>query len=236
MITEKALIYQAGRMGFIVNEADTAKTIREQMAPLFPNGQFVGKVTQNGVASDAWDWGCNGCGPHYNGTDNVRDHVDVYVSRTHTQIYVNGNLMVDKTTPDLGFDRAYVYLEHVNYNSCKGHVDPEGLPLSECQLAGNTFHWDNVAFDGPTLPVNGLTPLGSKDIVFNAYNQASCSVKGVAATPVVPYDPNTQQGWLTWVARVAVNTSVTPADVVCVDGAGGSSYRGTPMGFEIVQQ
>jgi peptidyl-prolyl cis-trans isomerase D len=42
MITEKALIYQAGRMGFIVNEADTAKAIREQMAPLFPNGQFVG--------------------------------------------------------------------------------------------------------------------------------------------------------------------------------------------------
>ncbi len=43
MITEKALIYQAGRMGFIVNEADTAKAIRDQMTPLFPNGQFVGK-------------------------------------------------------------------------------------------------------------------------------------------------------------------------------------------------
>jgi peptidyl-prolyl cis-trans isomerase D len=42
MITEKAMIYQAGRMGFTVSEADTAKAIREQLAPLFPNGQFVG--------------------------------------------------------------------------------------------------------------------------------------------------------------------------------------------------
>ena len=30
MITEKALIYQAGRMGFIVTEADTAKAIARQ--------------------------------------------------------------------------------------------------------------------------------------------------------------------------------------------------------------
>src|SRR5260370_30006736 len=43
MITEKALIYQAGRMGFIVNEADTAKAIRDQMTPLFTNGLFGGK-------------------------------------------------------------------------------------------------------------------------------------------------------------------------------------------------
>src|SRR2546421_12915226 len=42
IITEKALIYQAGRMGLVVSEADTAKAIREQMSSLFPNGQFVG--------------------------------------------------------------------------------------------------------------------------------------------------------------------------------------------------
>jgi peptidyl-prolyl cis-trans isomerase D len=42
MITEKAMIYQAGRMGFVVSEADTAKAIRDQMPQLFPNGQFVG--------------------------------------------------------------------------------------------------------------------------------------------------------------------------------------------------
>jgi peptidyl-prolyl cis-trans isomerase D len=49
MITEKALIYQAGRMGFIVTEADTAKAIREQMPQLFPNGQFVGSAAYAAV-------------------------------------------------------------------------------------------------------------------------------------------------------------------------------------------
>src|SRR2546427_6019209 len=43
MITEKALIYEANRLGFQVTEADTAKAIREQMPAMFPNGVFVGK-------------------------------------------------------------------------------------------------------------------------------------------------------------------------------------------------
>jgi len=43
MINEKAMIYQAVRMGLEVTEADTAKAIREQMPHLFPNGAFVGK-------------------------------------------------------------------------------------------------------------------------------------------------------------------------------------------------
>ena len=43
MINEKAMIYQASRMGLQVTEAETAKAIREQMPHLFPNGTFVGK-------------------------------------------------------------------------------------------------------------------------------------------------------------------------------------------------
>src|SRR2546426_8821809 len=43
MINEKALMYEASRMGFQVTEADTAKAIREQMPHLFTNGAFVGK-------------------------------------------------------------------------------------------------------------------------------------------------------------------------------------------------
>src|SRR5882762_947051 len=43
MITEKAMIYQAHRLGFQVTEADTAKAIRDQMPAMFPNGAFVGK-------------------------------------------------------------------------------------------------------------------------------------------------------------------------------------------------
>jgi peptidyl-prolyl cis-trans isomerase D len=49
MITEKAMIYQAGRMGFLVTEADTAKAIRDQMPQLFPNGQFVGAAAYAAV-------------------------------------------------------------------------------------------------------------------------------------------------------------------------------------------
>ena len=43
MITEKAMIYEAHRLGFQVTEAETAKAIREQMPAMFPNGVFVGK-------------------------------------------------------------------------------------------------------------------------------------------------------------------------------------------------
>jgi peptidyl-prolyl cis-trans isomerase D len=43
MITEKAMVYEAGRMGIQVSEADTAKAIRDQNPNLYQNGQFVGK-------------------------------------------------------------------------------------------------------------------------------------------------------------------------------------------------
>src|SRR5579862_3111729 len=43
LITEKALVLEAERMGLEVSEAETAKVIRDQMPQLFTNGQFVGK-------------------------------------------------------------------------------------------------------------------------------------------------------------------------------------------------
>src|SRR5437762_5532931 len=43
MINEKAMAYQAGRMGMKVTEAETAKALRESMPQLFPDGKFVGK-------------------------------------------------------------------------------------------------------------------------------------------------------------------------------------------------
>ena len=48
MINEKAMIYQAVRMGLEVTEADTAKAIREQMPHLFPNG----------ASAREWPWRC----------------------------------------------------------------------------------------------------------------------------------------------------------------------------------
>jgi len=43
MINEKAMIYEASRMGMRVTEADTAKAIREAMPQMFPDGKFVGR-------------------------------------------------------------------------------------------------------------------------------------------------------------------------------------------------
>lgn len=43
LINEKAIAYQADRMGIVVTEADTAKAIRENMPGLFQDGKFVGK-------------------------------------------------------------------------------------------------------------------------------------------------------------------------------------------------
>ncbi|HEX5478160.1 MAG TPA: hypothetical protein VFY79_00420 [Dehalococcoidia bacterium] len=199
----------------------------------FRNGTFQGRITNGNSVSDDIVNSCNGCGARYYGTDNARDSVDVYVSRTHLRILVNGQTEVDKDIPDIGFDRAYVYLEHVNYNSCKAFEIEGYATIAECQLAGNTFHWDNVAFDGPSLPRNGLTPAGSEDVAFNAFGQASCKVKGVAAMSPEP----SQYLWTSWVARLPAGTAVSPSDVVCTPSSnGGQWYRGTPMGFEVVQQ
>ena len=198
----------------------------------FRNGTFQGKLSQGGALTDLFP-ACNGCGARYYGQDNVRDHVDVYVSRTHVKVTVNGATQVDQDVADLGFDRAYMYLQHVNYNSCKAYAVEGYATVAECQVAGNTFHWDNVAFDGPTLPVNGLTPAGSEDVVFNVWAAASCSVKGVPAQ-----GSGRDYVWQTWVARLPAGTAVAPSDVRCDGGSnsGWHRYDGTPMGFEVVQQ
>lgn len=43
MVTDRALAYQAARMGFRVTEADLADTIRAALPQLFPDGKFVGR-------------------------------------------------------------------------------------------------------------------------------------------------------------------------------------------------
>ena len=198
----------------------------------FRNGTFQGKMTSGGQVVDLFP-DCNGCGPRYYGKDNVRDSVDVYISRTHVKILVNGATEVDQDIPDIGFDRAYVYLDHLNYNSCKAHAIEGYASVAECQMAGNMFHWDDIAYDGPTLPRNGLTPVGSEDVVFNAWAAAACTVNGVPAQGT-----GRDYVWQTWVARLPAGTPVSAGDVTCSGGnnAGFHWYRGTPMGLEVVQQ
>src|SRR4051812_31051901 len=43
MITERALEYEARRLGFRVSEADTANAIRTMLPSMFQDGKFVGK-------------------------------------------------------------------------------------------------------------------------------------------------------------------------------------------------
>jgi peptidyl-prolyl cis-trans isomerase D len=43
MVTERAMAYEAARLGFVVTDADVADTIRQIAPSLFPDGKFVGK-------------------------------------------------------------------------------------------------------------------------------------------------------------------------------------------------
>lgn len=161
----------------------------------------------------------------YIGVDNVRDHVEVYVSRSRIRVVVNGTQAMDQGIADLGFDQAYLYLQQASYNPCKD---------GECDPKQQTFHWDNVAFDGPVLANNGLTPAGYRDIVFNVYGAAACSVKGIAADnagAVLGY------AWSTWRARLPDDGSpVGPGDVACSGDAGNfGQWDGVPHGFEVVR-
>ena len=215
-----------------IDDRNNVPTTAQSLEVWFRNGTFQVNETKNAQLVAQYP-ACNGCGARYYGQDNTRDSVDVYVSRTHIRIDVNGVTQVDTDIADTGFDRTYVYLDHLNYNSCKAY-DVEGYAtLAECQIAGNMFHWDDIAFDGPTLPVNSLTPAGSEDVVFNAWAAASCTVKGVAAQ-----GHGNDYIWGSWVARLPAGTPVSASDVVCSGGSnpGFHWYRGVPMGLEIVQQ
>jgi hypothetical protein len=140
------------------------------------------------------------------------------------KIVIDGKTPLDQDMPDLGFDRAYLYLQQTSYNPCKDGTTGQmamvwpSKPLDQCQDAAHIVHWDNIAFDGPTLPTNALTPTGSEDVVFNVWDIASpvpgsCTVKGVPASPP---PGSTNSGHLTFVARLPAGTPVARADISCV--------------------
>ena len=186
----------------------------------FINGTFTGRVNRGGneVGGFSVDW------PRYYGTDDVRDSIDVYVSRNHVRVLVNGVTYVDTGIADLGFDRAYVYLSQVSYNPCKD---------GECSQNLQVWHWDNIAFDGPWLPINGLTPAGTRLVAFNAFSAQNCSVRGVSAAPTGTVSWGR---WVTWAASLPNDGSpVGLGDVSCsYDFTQAGSER--PRGFEIISQ
>lgn len=104
--------------------------------------------------------------------------IDVYVSRTRTRLLLDGASVLDEALEDIGFDRGYVYFGQIANDPVK-----EGYSGD----AANRFLWDDLAFDGPLLPRNSLTPADQQDVLFRAWNATACSVRGLAADgPVLP--------------------------------------------------
>ncbi len=132
--------------------------------------------------------------------------VDLYVSRTHLRVHLNGQEVFSEDIADLGFDLGYVYFSQLAYNPVKDGYVGEG---------DNRFLWDDLAFDGPSLARNSLTPPGQQDVLFRAWNMASCTVRGVAAEG----PPNPQESFYlvhTWHARIDDNGApVTLSDIQC---------------------
>lgn len=229
---EADLKVSARRYVRIMLSPNVTKTITDErdpsneFAPLkaldiwFLNGTFqvsVNPTHPDGAAASS-------SSPRYFGRDNIRDLIDVCINQTHVRIVINGITFLDRAIPPVGFDAGYLYLSQVSYNPCKDNECADNLQI---------FHWDNVAFDGPKLARNALTPLGYQDVTFTAYGQASCTVKGVPASP-----QGVVQGftWLTWSARMLVQ-DVAPSDVRCTNAGGGQLWPGRrPMDLEIVTQ
>lgn len=137
----------------------------------------------------------------------VPHDIDVFVTRTHVRMHIDGQSILDQALQDIGFDRAYVYLAGLSYNAMK----EDGVPHTK---EANTVMWDNIAFEGPSLETNAITPDGSKDVVFRAHAVSSCTVKGVPAQgPLISFYQNT---WVGWTARLPADAgAVTTDDIDC---------------------
>jgi hypothetical protein len=83
--------------------------------------------------------------------DEVMNHVEIHLSKTSVEVFASDAgkpetfrsiVKVDKDGDnfELPFEVGYVNLQHTHYNAEKNGVTP---PYA-------TYHWDNVAFDGPS--------------------------------------------------------------------------------------
>ncbi len=153
----------------------------------------------------------------------VQQDIDIYVSSNHLSVRVDGVEVFDSSEhpmddgtpfPNVGFTRGYVSFVQAAYNPCK-----DGF----CGDAANTFLWDNLAFDGPSLAKNSLTPVGKKEVLFRAWNMERCSVKGI------PADGPQTVGWYidTWHVQVDAATQVGMNDITCVANPGDDGQPST---------
>ncbi len=139
--------------------------------------------------------------------------VDIFIARDHTRILVDGATTLDEAHEDIGFDRAYVYIGQVSNDPVKDGIVGD---------AANRLLWDDIGFDGPRLPRNGLTPIDKQDVLFRAWDALGCSVRGVTAVgqtePIfILYD--------TWRVQLdASEPAVEVGEITCTRGNGVGTF------------
>jgi hypothetical protein len=124
------------------------------------------------------------------------NHFEVRISQQHLEVWATDAQMHPHAGPgtppvlvatvddlNLPFTRGYVHLQHTQYSA-----DKAAPGVSRAQ----TYHWDNVGFDGPVLPVpaqysipDAMTSTGNG--VNLGYNVTE---KGLAAGPLTFSDVN----------------------------------------------
>lgn len=163
-----------------------------------PGDGAVGQITvvQNGVATDytsasgLTQFGC------YSTMMDMHNRFEVRLDQRHVEVWATdmdgSNLreVAALANLSLNFTRGYVYLEHAAYNAEKF-----GAPAD----AMHTFHWDDVGFDGPALPLergydvaDALTPTrdGGVNLGYDlsngpvSFNLAGVNPSGGAAASV----------------------------------------------------
>ncbi len=211
-----------------VRIADVAVSNEPALELIFLGGNndaVYGKVWKSGAMTQQFG---TGYGPSY--TPGQMHDIDLYVQRQHIRVEIDGQVFINQSLSDLGFDRAYVHFGHLSYNPTKDGAHPT--------RADNIIAWDNIAFSGPVLPENGLTPVGQQEAVFftqflrkwfgseeEKSAPVECLVRGIMADgpPTVTYEHFT-----VWSATVEGGPALSTSDIDCY---------GSPIeGLEIVAQ
>lgn len=94
----------------------------------------------------------DGC---YTTMPDMQNHFRILINQQHLEVWATDagatefRLVAKMDGLNLGFTRGFVHLEHVAYNAEKA-AEPKVVSHAV------TYHWDNVGFDGPVLPVPAL--------------------------------------------------------------------------------
>lgn len=97
----------------------------------------------------------------YDTRDEVMNHVEIHISKQRLEVYASDagkpstlRKIADFADVDLPLERGYVSFQHTHYNANKNNsACPD--PQTNCPIlhAYTTYHWDNIGFDGPVLPL-----------------------------------------------------------------------------------